>query len=191
MTAESFYRYLMWARRKLRTTLEALPDEALSKAVIPTDGARCIKDLVAHIAVVEDGWFRGDLLGQPMVMDIMGRAPTSDSDDAYWHHQDESLETLLAYWQAVETDTLARWPELMAVVAENRAVKLTEDRPETMSADEVLWHAMQHEVRHTAQIVQMIRSLGHKPPSLDLWYLKAEPSGGVAPEANGQGESDG
>ncbi len=189
MTAEAFYRYLMWARRKLWASLETLPDETLSKAVVPTDGARCIKDLVAHIAVVEDGWFRGDLLGQPMVMDAMNRAPTSE--DAYWHHQNESLESLLAYWRAVETDTLARWPALMAVVAENPAVKLAEDRPETMSADEVVWHAMQHEVRHTAQIVQMIRSLGHKPPSLDLWYLRAEPSGGAAPGANAPGESDG
>lgn len=180
MTAESFYQYLTWARRKLWASLEALPDEALSKAVIPSDGARCIKDLVAHIAMVEDGWFRGDLLGQPLVMDVMGAAPTSE--DAYWHHQDKSLESLLAYWQAVEADTLARWPELMAVVAQNRLVKLTEDRPETMSADEVVWHAMQHEVRHTAQIVQMIRLLGHKPPGLDLWYLKSEPSGDGTPE---------
>jgi uncharacterized damage-inducible protein DinB len=179
MTAESFYQYLTWARRKLWVSLEALPDEALSKAVIPTSGARCIKDLVAHIAVVEDGWFRGDLLSLPLVMDSMGRAPTSE--DAYWHHQDESLESLLEYWEAVETDTLGRWPELMIVVAENRRVKLSEDRPETMSADEVIWHVMQHEVRHTAHMVQMIRLLGHTPPGLDLWYLKAEPSGDVTP----------
>jgi uncharacterized damage-inducible protein DinB len=174
MTAESFYQYLTWARRKLWASLETLSDDELSRPVIPTDGARCIKDLVAHVAMVEDGWFRGDLLGQPLVMDAMGMAPTSE--DAYWHHQNRSLESLLSYWKAVESDTLARWPELMAVVAQNPQVKLTEDRPETMSADEVVWHAMQHEVRHTAHIVQMIRLLGHKPPGLDLWYLKSEPS---------------
>jgi uncharacterized damage-inducible protein DinB len=178
MTAESFYRYLMWARRKIWVSLEALPDEALSKAVSPADGMRCIKDFVAHIAMVEDGWFQGDLLVQPLMMDRMGREAASD--DAYWHHQNESLESLLAYWRAVESDTLACWSELMAVVAENRTVKLNEDLPETMSADEVVWHVMQHEVRHTAQIVQMIRLLGHKPPGLDLSYFKAEPSGDVS-----------
>lgn len=171
MDTEAFYRYLTQARRQLWTTLHAMPDEALSKAVIPTEGARCIKDLVAHIAMVEDGWFRGDLLGQSLVMDGVGRAPTSE--DAYWHHQDEPLESLLAYWEAVETDTLGRWPELMAVVAANRRVTALDDQPETISADEVIWHVMQHEVRHTAQIVQMIRLLGHQPPSLDLVFLTA------------------
>ncbi len=171
MDAETFYRYLTQAGRRLWTTLQDMPDEALSKAVIPTEGARCIKDLVAHIAMVEDGWFRGDLLGQSLVMDSMGRGPTSE--DAYWHHQDESLESLLAYWETVETDTLGRWPALMAVVATDRRVTALDDRPETISADEVIWHVMQHEVRHTAQIVQMIRLLGHQPPSLDLVFLTA------------------
>lgn len=171
MEAAAFYHYLTQARRQLWTTLRALPDEALSQAVLPTDGARCIKDLVAHIAMVEDGWFRGDLLGQPLEMDRLGRAPTSE--DTYWHHQNESLESLLAYWEAVEADTLRRWPELLEVVAEGRRVKALDDHPETVSADEVIWHVMQHEVRHTAQIVQMIRLLGQRPPSLDLVFLAA------------------
>ena len=55
--------------------------------------------------------------------------------------------------------------------AENRRIPALDDRPETVSADEVMWHVMQHEVRHTAQIVQMIRTLGYEPPSLDLVFL--------------------
>ncbi len=171
MDAEAFYRYLTQARRRLWTTLRAMPDEALSQAVIPAEGARCIKDLVKHVAIVEDGWFRLDLLGQPLVLEAYGGEPASA--DAYWHHQDESLESLLTYWEAVEADTLHRWPELMEVVAENRRVPVSEDRPETISADEVIWHVMQHEVRHTAQIVQMIRLLGYQPPALDLVFLTA------------------
>ena len=171
MDTEAFYRYLTQARRRLWTTLRAMPDEALSTAVIPTEGARCIKDLVKHVAIVEDGWFRLDLLGQPLVLETFGGEPTSA--DAYWHHQDESLESLLEYWEAVETDTLDHWPELMDVVATDRRVTALDDQPETISADEVIWHVMQHEVRHTAQIVQMIRLLGHQPPSLDLVFLTA------------------
>ena len=71
------------------------------------------------------------------------------------------MDSLLAYWEAVESDTLGRWPELMAMVAANRRVTTSNDPPETISADEVIWHVVQHEVRHTAQIVQMIRPLGH------------------------------
>jgi uncharacterized damage-inducible protein DinB len=172
MTHEYFYQYLTKARRALWASLRSLSDEELSKAVIPTDGARCIKDLVFHIIMVENGWFRGDLLGQPLVMDMMGTEPMSE--DAYWHHQDESLDGLLAYWEAVEQDTLTRWAALMELVVAKHRVVAYDNKPElTITADEVLWHVMQHEVRHTAQIVQMIRLLGHKPPSLDLVFFAA------------------
>ncbi len=172
MNAEYFYQYLTKARRALWASLRSLTDEELSKPVLPTNGARCIKDLMVHIAMVEDGWFRGDLLGQPVIMDLMGRSPRSE--DAYWHHQDESLESLLEYWEAVEKDTLARWSELMKLVDANHRISAYDNKPElTISADEVMWHVMQHEVRHSAHIVQMIRLLGHKPPSLDLVFFAA------------------
>ncbi|WP_221090433.1 DinB family protein [Deinococcus aquaedulcis] len=173
MTAETFYRYLMQARRALWASLRSVPDEVLSRAVIPAQGARCIKDLVMHIPVVEDGWFRGDLLGQPFVLASFGVSdPTSP--DEYWHHEHRSLDWLLAYWEAVETDTLARWPALLEQAALNRRIPVDESRPETISADEVLWHVMQHEVRHTAQIALLLRLLGHQPPALDLVFCAAQ-----------------
>ncbi|GGJ21767.1 DinB family protein [Deinococcus roseus] len=171
MHAERFYSYLRKARRELWTSLRTLSDEDLSRAVLPTEGARCIKDLVFHIAAVEDGWFHLDLLGKPMVQVAFGLEPTSE--DTYWHHETEPLEKLLAYWEAVEADTLQLWPELMAVAGSDQKIKAFDDRTETLSADEVLWHVMQHEVRHTAHIVQMMRLLGHKPPSLDYVFLMA------------------
>lgn len=171
MDAESFYSYLTRARRRLWTALRALPDEALSKPVLATDGARCIKDLVWHVAVVEDGWFRGDLLGAPFVLERFGTEPRSA--DEYWHHHEAPLESLLAYWEAVEADTLRRWPDLTAAASEGRRVKAFDDQDVTVSADEVLWHVMQHEVRHTAHIVQMMRLQGYAPPSLDLVFLAA------------------
>ncbi|MVN87180.1 DUF664 domain-containing protein [Deinococcus sp. HMF7620] len=169
MTAEAFYRYLMSARRALCATLRALPEDQLSAAVIPTEGARCIKDLLMHMAVVEDGWFRGDLLGQPTVLETLGvGAPGSAAE--YWHHDHRPLDWLLSYWEAVEQATLASWPALLEQAAQHRRIPVDESRPETLSADEVLWHVMQHEVRHSAQVVQMIRLLGHRPPALDLVF---------------------
>jgi uncharacterized damage-inducible protein DinB len=171
MKAEYFYQYLTKARRTLLASLRDLSDEELSKPVVPTDGARCIKDLVLHIIMVEDGWFRGDLLGQAFVLDNI--VPDPSAVDG-WHHSDKSLEWLIAYWEAVEKDTLARWSDLMKLVAANHRVPAYDNKPElTISADEVIWHVMQHEVRHSAQIVQMIRLLGHKPPSLDLLFFAA------------------
>ena len=171
MDAEAFYTYLTQARRRLWSTLRDQPEEELSRPLLPSEGARCIKDLAWHIATVEDGWFRGDLLGQPFVLASYGREPRSA--DEYWHHESESLETVLAYWEAVEADTLRRWPEIMAVVAEGRRIKAFDDQPETIAADEVIWHVMQHEVRHSAQIVQLVRLLGHTPPTLDLAFFVA------------------
>ena len=171
MNAEYFYHYLTRARRALWASLRSLSDEALSKAIVPTGGAGCIKDLVLHIVMVEDGWFRGDLLGQPCVMDSFGTDPSAFDG---WHHPDKSLDWLIAYWEAVEQDTLVRWSELMELVVANYRVPAYDNKPElTITADEVLWHVMQHEVRHTAQIVQMIRLLGHKPPALDLLFFAA------------------
>ncbi|MBB5377705.1 putative damage-inducible protein DinB [Deinococcus metalli] len=171
MDAHAFYHYLTLARRDLWAALRAVPEADLARPLIDTDGARCVKDLVAHIPVVEDGWFRGDLLGVPFVMERF--RPEPQSADEYWHHQDEPLEDLLAYWEAVEADTLERWPALMEVAASGRRVKVDDSRPETFTADEAMWHVMQHEVRHSAQIVLLLRMLGHRPPSLDLVFLVA------------------
>jgi len=33
-----------------------------------------------------------------------------------------------------------------------------------------LWHIMIHEIRHTAQIVVLLRTQGIRPPSLDLLF---------------------
>ncbi|WP_019586602.1 DinB family protein [Deinococcus apachensis] len=118
--------------------------------------------MVAHVPVVEDGWFRLDLLGRSPVWENFGGEPTSA--DEYWHHEDESLDSLLAYWDAMETDMLRRWPALMEVASSGRRIRVSDDGPETLSADEVIWHVMQHEVRHTAQIVQRLRLLGQQPP---------------------------
>lgn len=171
MDATEFYDYLTRARRQLWPALRALPDEKLSKAVVPIPGARCIKDLIYHIAAVEDGWFRVDLFNEVSVMERLDLEPTSE--DSYWHHQDRPLEQLLSYWEAVEQDTLARWPALMAAAQSERRIQVNEDSPNTISVDEVIWHVMQHEVRHTAQIATMFRLAGEKPPSSDLAFLMA------------------
>ncbi|WP_034341988.1 DinB family protein [Deinococcus misasensis] len=171
MNPEMFYTYLTKARRLLWDSLRSLSDEELSRATLPGDGPRCLKDLVFHVAIVEDAWFRQDMLKQTPVYDALG--PEIRSADQYWHHEHQPLEELLSYWEAVESDTLQRWPELMSLADTETRIKTFDDRPETMSAEEVLWHVMQHEVRHTAQMVQMIRLLGHQPPSLDYAFLMA------------------
>lgn len=46
--------YLVRARRELWGALEAVPDEVLSRPLLGGERFQCIKDLLFHIAVVED-----------------------------------------------------------------------------------------------------------------------------------------
>ncbi len=62
MTISQFYSYLQRTRQDLWVFLEGLPDEVLSKNMIPAERFRCIKDLLMHIAAVEDSWVHEDIL---------------------------------------------------------------------------------------------------------------------------------
>ena len=63
------YDYVVRTRRDLRTTLEATPDEVLSRPLIAADRFRCLKDMLFHVIEVEDGWVQGDIRKRPMVQE--------------------------------------------------------------------------------------------------------------------------
>ena len=63
----------------------------------------------------------------------------------------------------------------------NRSIKLVQDDPasDTVTLDQLMWHVMTHEVRHTAQIALLVRQLGHTPPWLDyLRFARPQATGG-------------
>ena len=72
----------------------------------------------------------------------------------------ESLEWMLEYWLKVEKSTLEHFAEFEA----SQLQRLVDD----LTVEEILWHVMQHEVRHSAQIAILARQLGFAPPHLDL-----------------------
>ncbi len=162
MNIQTFYQYLTQARRDLWAGLENLPDEVLSKNMIPAERFHCIKDLLMHIAAVEDSWIHEDILRDTPVW--QSALPQALSQDGVFFAA-TPLETILSYWKNVEASTLGfleglQTSELSRIVEEERTV------------EGLLWHVMQHEVRHTAQIALLIRQQGFKPPALDLlWYL--------------------
>ena len=71
------------------------------------------------------------------------------------------LEVLLNYWRAVEASTL-KFLETLNPVELERVVE------NQFTVDGLIWHVMQHETRHTAQISVLARQLGFSPPQLDL-----------------------
>lgn len=162
MKIQTFYQYLTQTRRDLWAILEGLPDEVLSKDMIPAERFRCIKDLLMHIAAVEDSWIHEDILRDtPVWQSALPEA--LQQDGAFF--ADTPLETILSYWKAVEISTLGFLEEL-------QDSDLTRIVEEQRSVEGLLWHVMQHEVRHTAQVALLIRQQGFKPPALDLlWFL--------------------
>ena len=167
MNIPTFYDYLTCARRDLWTFLGSLPDEVLARAALPGKRFHCLKDLISHIAAVEDSWIHEDILRDtPVWESIPGLENTQDGP----FNAGMPLEVLLNHWRAVEKSTLEYLdkltPEELA-----RAVAVDGSRGlKHFTVEGLLWHVMQHEVRHSAQIVVLSRQMGFKPPALDLLY---------------------
>jgi uncharacterized damage-inducible protein DinB len=158
------YDYLVRARRDLWATLESAPDEVLSRPLLNGDAMHSIKDLIFHIAVVEDGWLTGTILGTPPVI---AHVPGLNETRGGPVYAGFALETLLDYWRAAEQNTLT----YLATLTDEELNRLVDDSPtERFKLDGLLWHVMIHEIRHTAQIVMLLRMQGIKPPSLDLLF---------------------
>jgi len=165
MNVPETYGYLVRARRDLWATLESTPDEVLSRPLL--DGARlhCIKDLVFHVPVVEDCWLHEDILRGLPVCDTIPAL----QDTPLWRpvYAGFALEALLDYWRLVEQSTL---PYIATLTDDElkRIVTVHDAPEERYTVDGLLWHVMIHEMRHTAQIVVLLRTQGIEPPWLDL-----------------------
>ena len=166
MNIPETYDYLVRARRDLWATLKGVPDEMLSRPLIGGPRFQCIKDLVFHIAGVEDGWLHHTILCDPPVQEAI--PAVKDIQDGPFCAS-VALEVLLDYWQAVEQSTL----KYLSALTDNELNRLVDDSPtERFKLDGLLWHVMIHEMRHTAQIAMLLRMQDVKPPALDLfWYL--------------------
>jgi|SRR6185312_5713614 len=160
------YNYLIRARRDLWTALEGVSDAMLSMPIPNGEQLRCIKDIVFHIAGVEDFWIHEDiLLDEP----VLHRTAALQELRAGAAAASFPITTLVDYWHAVEQSTVAFLSELKEQGL-GRAVTLHDSPDERYTLDGLLWHVMLHEVRHTAQIVVLLRMQGIKPPALDLLF---------------------
>lgn len=164
MQLSQTYEYLVRARRDLWKTLQETPDEVLSRSLVGGPRFHSIKDLVFHIADVEDGWINGDIRRGEIVQNRVPALLSTDSDLSGF-----ALDTLLDYWRLVEQSTLSFLRELTdADLAREIPVDDWPDKRFTM--DGLLSHVMIHEMRHTAQIAILLRIQGIQPPSLDLLF---------------------
>lgn len=169
MNIPEMYSYLTQTRRQLWAALEKTPDDVLIRPLAGEEWFPCLKDLIFHIITVEDGWLNLDILRKNAVLEHFPTLRDAEEGAAC----DVKLEVLLEYWQAVEKRTLEYFAELTDDELQ-RITALHDEKPQEhfFKVDGLLWHMMIHEIRHTAQIVVLLRAQGIKPPALDLlWYL--------------------
>jgi uncharacterized damage-inducible protein DinB len=182
MNIPESYDYLVRARRDLWAALESVPDEVLSRPLLGGSGVHCIKDLLFHVAGVEDFWIHEDILREQPVLKT---TPTLQDTQGGAAYASFPLGTLLDYWRAVEQSTLTYLGALTDTEL-RRTVTVHDSPEERFTVDGLLWHVMIHEMRHTAQIAVLLRTQDIKPPSLDLlFYL---PSASSLPATSGAGD---
>jgi uncharacterized damage-inducible protein DinB len=173
MNISETYDYLVRARRDLWITLESVPDEVLSRQLL--NGARfhSIKDLVFHVASVEDFWIREEILREEPVRKTIPALKDTRGGPVYAGF---ALKTLLDYWRVVEQSTLTYLPTLTD--DELKRIVSVHDRPgKRYTVDGLLWNVMIHEARHVAQISVLLRIQSVEPPFLDLLkYLPMPPA---------------
>lgn len=166
MRAADTYAYLRRARRDLWAALEQVPDDVLSRPLLDGDRFHSIKDLVFHVAAVEDGWLHEDIRRLPPVLDSFQALSATTGGPEYARF---AMRDILEYWQAVEASTL----EYLAALNTEELTRIVcvHDAPdERYSVSGLLSHVMFHEIRHTAQICMLLRMQGVAPPSLDLLF---------------------
>jgi len=164
MNISELYDYLVRARRDLWATLQSVPEDVLSRPLM--NGARfhSIKDLVFHIAAVEDFWIREEILREPPVRQTIPALRDTQGGPVF---AGVPLETLLDYWRSVEQSTL---PYLATLTDDElKRIVTVHDRPgKRYTVDGLLWNVVIHEARHVAQITVLLRTQGIEPPFLDL-----------------------
>lgn len=165
MNVHEYYAYLSASRAQLWDFLRALPPEDLDRDVIEQgDRFHSVKDLLLHISDVEDHWIHSVARG-----DGVGVAQRYPHDWVRPQAEQYPLAWIVEYGREINALTqryLDSDPDL------SQRVKLVRDDPEsdTVTVEQLLWHVMTHEVRHTAQITLLVRQQGHTPPWLD--YLR-------------------
>jgi uncharacterized damage-inducible protein DinB len=172
MNIPETYDYLVRARRDLWAMLESVPDEVLSRPLLNGAKLHCIKDLVFHIASVEDFWLREEILRQQPLRQTIPALKDTPGGPVF---SGCALETLLDYWRLVQQSTLTYLSTLND--DELKRIVTVHDRPgKRYTVDGLLWNLIIHEARHVAQISVLLRTQGIAPPFLDLLNYLPVPS---------------
>jgi uncharacterized damage-inducible protein DinB len=156
MELQQLYAHATRCHTTLTPVLHAHP-ELLHQEFVTTSRFNTIAKLLAHCNGAEEGWY-ARLIDKPWPSSYADRAPND-------------LESLLTDAETLRTQTLAflaaSSPESLAQVFTVVLGKTT-----SLTAHDILFHIVNHEQWHRAQIYTALQSFGIEPPNLDYVLLK-------------------
>ncbi len=170
MKAIDLFPYWRDNRALLVEVIAGLPDEELD--VRPAPGLRSLGEVLRHVITAEERWWHGGIKGAPYDQ---------------WRPQDKGLSA--EEWDRLtnedkEAARTRRFPTVAAIVeglraahepvesflGELEAADLCEKRRATWGDDNtlrwVLWHLVEHDQHHRAQIFTRLRMRGHAAPQI-------------------------
>lgn len=156
MELEALFAYATRCRATLTPVLRAHP-ELLHQEFVTTSRFNTIAKLLAHCNGAEEAWY-ARLADKPSPTSYADRAPSD-------------LEGLLADAETLRAQTLAfiaaSSPQSLAQV-----FTMTLGRPVSLTAHEILFHIVNHEQWHRAQLYTALQGFGVEPPNLDYVLLR-------------------
>lgn len=116
----------------------------------PVKGMYSFGDLLRHMVDTEEFWIQGVLRGK-------GGSPDRTRKDY------PTVAKIFKDWERIHQKTLAALSK-MSATALDRKVKIEQNGKVPVSW--LLWHVIEHEVHHRAQIIVYLRLLGLEPPQI-------------------------
>lgn len=170
MKAIELFPYWHDNRALLVDVIAALPDEELG--VCPAPGLRSLGEVLRHVITSEEYWWHGGINGAPS--DRWRPQDKRFSADEWDRLASEEKET----WRARRFPTMAAVVEglhaahapVESFLGELDAADLCEKRRATWGEDNtlrwILWHLVEHDQHHRAQIFTRLRMRGHAAPQI-------------------------
>jgi uncharacterized damage-inducible protein DinB len=141
----------------------ALRDEDLDQR--PAPGFRSIGDVLRHLITTEEFWWHGGIQGEPYA-----RWRDADWEDLAEAEKDARRGQRFPTVQSILEGIAAAHAPVERFLTELDAADLCEKRRSTWGQDNtlrwMLWHLVEHDQHHRAQLYTRIRVLGREPAQI-------------------------
>lgn len=156
MDIRDLFRYSDNCRRSLKGTLVAHP-EAFDRPFETLSDFSSIRRLLAHSAAAEERWIEMRVRGKEIVR--------------YEDRAADTVEGLFSDWDRIRANT---WEFLTGPEAEELSRKMDLELGGyalSLTIEQILFHIVNHEVHHRAQISMALQQMKIDPPYFDYCFL--------------------